>query len=124
MQFLGMLFLAVAATLSLAQTARAQGDPGRGKAVFESRCIGCHSLDTDRIGPALGDVFGRKAGTRPGFSYSPALEQSGQPWTAERLHRWLIHPQALVPGAVMPFRLGDARERADVIAYLRSLARR
>jgi cytochrome c len=124
MKILAFSLAAAASALSLASTARAQGDPARGKAVFESRCVGCHSLDTDRIGPALGDVFGRMAGSRPGFSYSPALEKSGRAWTAERLDRWLTNPQALIPGAVMPFRLGDARERSDVIAFLRSLSRR
>ncbi len=96
-------------------------DAGKGKAVFESRCIGCHSLAANRIGPALGTVIGRKAGTHPGFSYSAALKAAGHTWDAEKLEKWLINPQAFVPGAVMPFRLGSEEERRDVAAYLASL---
>jgi cytochrome c len=97
----------------------AQAD--KGKTVFESRCVGCHSLATNRIGPALGTVFGRKAGTNPGFSYSPALKAAGHTWDAEKLEKWLTNPQAFVPGAVMPFRLGSEEERRNVVAYLQSL---
>jgi cytochrome c len=113
---------AFAAALAVAAipSARAQ-DAAGGKTVFESRCVGCHSLDRNRIGPALGTVIGRKAGSNPGFGYSDALKSSGLVWDAEKLERWLVNPQAFVPGAVMPFRLGDAKERKDVAAYLASL---
>ena len=103
-----------------ASSALAQ-DAGKGQAVFESRCVGCHSLATNRIGPALGTVVGRKAGTHPGFGYSAALKAAGHVWDAGKLEKWLANPQALVPGAAMPFRLGDRQERKDVAAYLQSL---
>jgi cytochrome c len=96
-------------------------DVGKGKTVFESRCVGCHSLATNRVGPALGTVIGRKAGSQPGFSYSPALKAAGHVWDAEKLATWLANPQAFVPGAVMPFRLGSEEERKHVAAYLASL---
>jgi cytochrome c len=117
-----MRTIAFAAALAAiaAGSARAQ-DAGKGKVVFESRCVGCHSLATNRIGPALGTVFGRKAGTHAGFSYSPALKAAGHSWDAEKLEKWLTNPQAFVPGAVMPFRLGSEEERRNVVAYLRSL---
>ena len=35
----------------------------RGKKLYESRCIGCHSIDENRAGPAHKGVFGRKAGS-------------------------------------------------------------
>ena len=96
-------------------------DAAKGKMVFESRCVGCHSLETNRIGPALGTVIGRKAGSHPGFGYSPALKAAAHVWDAEKLATWLANPQAFVPGAVMPFRLGDEPERKNVAAYLASL---
>ena len=96
-------------------------DAGKGKTVFESRCIACHSLTANRVGPALATVFGRKAGTNPGFGYSSALKAAGHTWDAEKLEKWLTNPQAYVPGAVMPFRLGDEEERKNVVAYLASL---
>jgi cytochrome c len=109
-----------AALAGAAMPAAAQ-DAAKGKTVFESRCVGCHSLSANRIGPALGTVFGRVAGTNPGFSYSPALKAAGHTWDAEKLEKWLTNPQAFVPGAVMPFRLGDADERKNVAAYFASL---
>lgn len=114
------IVFAAALTAAGAIPAHAQ-DAGKGKTVFESRCVGCHSLATNRIGPALGTVIGRKAGTQPGFGYSAALKNAGHTWDAEKLVTWLANPQAFVPGAVMPFRLGSEEERRDVAAYLASL---
>jgi cytochrome c len=111
---------AAAAVAGFAPAAPAQ-DAAKGKTVFESRCIACHSLAANRVGPALGTVFGRTAGTNPGFAYSPALKAAGHVWDAEALEKWLVNPQAFVPGAAMPFRLGDAEERRNVVAYFRSL---
>jgi len=115
--------LATAVALSCACVAMpaAAQDAAKGKTVFETRCVGCHSLAANRIGPALGTVFGRVAGTNPGFGYSPALKAAGHTWDAEKLDKWLTNPQAFVPGAVMPFRLGDADERKNVAAYFASL---
>ena len=112
--------LAAALAAAFATPASAQ-DAAKGKTVFETRCIACHSLAANRVGPALGTVFGRTAGTNPGFSYSPALKAAGHVWDAEKLEKWLTNPQAFVPGAVMPFRLGDADERKNVAAYFASL---
>jgi cytochrome c2 len=51
------------------------GDAVHGKAVFEKRCTGCHAMDADREGPRLVGVFGRKAGSVPGFTYSGRTEE-------------------------------------------------
>lgn len=112
---------AALAAFGAAVTPALAQDAGKGKTVFEGRCVGCHSLETNRIGPALGTVIGRKAGSHPGFSYSPALKAAAHVWDAEKLATWLANPQAFVPGAVMPFRLGDETERKNVAAYLQSL---
>jgi cytochrome c len=106
---------------ALGAASAAAQDAAKGKTIFETRCIACHSLESNRVGPALGTVFGRKAGTNPGFSYSPALKAAGHTWDAEKLRKWLINPQDFVPGAVMPFRLGDEQERKNVVAFLQSL---
>ena len=117
-----MKTLAIAAALAALGAADASAqDEAKGKTIFESRCIACHSLAANRVGPALGTVVGRKAGTNPGFSYSPALKAAGHVWDEEKLAKWLANPQAFVPGAVMPFRLGDGDERKSVAAYLASL---
>lgn len=93
------------------------GDPERGKRIYQV-CSGCHSLDEDDVGPRHRGVVGRTAGTVPGFGYSQALHDSHIVWTEENLDRWLANPQAMVPGAKMFFLLPDAKDRADVIAWL------
>lgn len=96
----------------------AAGNAERGATLYEDKCGGCHSLDANRIGPAHRGVVGRKAGIAKGFSYSPALKKAGLVWTPANLDRWLINPQATVPGTRMGFRLSDKAQRADIIAYL------
>lgn len=109
------------ALLALASAAQAEtGDAGRGQTVYE-RCEGCHSPDANRVGPMHRGVVGRKAGSLPDYNYSQGLRAAGFVWTDELLDKWLINPQALVPGAKMGFRLADPQERADVIAYLETL---
>lgn len=66
-------------------------------------------------------MVGRRAGSVPGFHYSAALRASALVWDAALLQRWLTDPEALVPGQRMGLRLGDARERADIVAYLGTL---
>ena len=113
------------AALLLTAAFQAQAaDPTRGQAVYQARCAACHSPDFNGVGPAHCGVFGRLAGTAPGFStYSPALKRSGLVWTEANLDRWLADPEALVPGQAMGISLPDATERADVIAFLRTLAK-
>ena len=112
--------LAALAVLACTATAQAEDDPAQGQRLFESRCIACHSIDSHRVGPALGGVFGRRAGTAPGYDYSTAVQGAGLVWTAERLERWLADPEALIPGQRMGYSVSDPRDRADLIAYLRA----
>ena len=111
---------AALAALALGMTVPAQAaDAAHGQELYESRCGGCHSLDSNRVGPAHRGVFGRKAGTAPGFNYSPAVKNSGVVWEDKTLDAWLTNPQALNPGQRMNFRVATAEDRADIIAYLR-----
>jgi cytochrome c len=116
-----LVFGAVLAMAS-AGSAVAGGDATKGQAKWESRCTGCHSLDEDRIGPRHRGVFGRKAGSVAGFSYSAALKSAGFAWDETKLDAWLTDPQALLPGQRMNFRVAKPEDRADIIAYLKSVA--
>ena len=108
-----------------AQAADAGGaDAARGKQLYEARCGGCHSLDENRAGPAHRGVYGRRAGRAPGYDYSPALRASRIVWNARTLERWLANPEALVPGQKMGFAVPEARDRADLVAYLKEISRR
>ncbi len=89
-------------------------------------CAGCHALEAGdrRLGPSLGDVFGRRAGTVPGYRYSGALRDSGVLWNATTLDAWLANPRKFLPGTRMPFSgIRSARDRSDLIAFLERIAR-
>lgn len=112
-----------AAGLCVIAVAHATGVTGtalRGKAIYESRCTACHSLDHSRIGPAHRGVFGRHAARVPDFDYSPALRRANVTWTGQNLDRWLTNPEAFIPGQKMGYSVPDRQDRADVIAFLAS----
>jgi len=105
---------------TLAAMTALQGDPIRGKTLYQG-CTGCHSVDDNDLGPRHRGVVGRRAGSIQDYSYSPALKNSGLTWDEATLDRWLTNPSALVPGTKMFFKLDAAQDRADVISYLESL---
>jgi cytochrome c len=117
------IMLAGAAALALAHAAPgfAAGDAAHGETVYRD-CMICHSLDLNEIGPKHRDVFGRKAGTVQGYGYSAALRAANIVWNEATLDQWLADPQAVVPGTKMTFSVGDAHDRADVIAFLKEKA--
>jgi cytochrome c len=100
------------------------GNPIRGKDLFEKRCGGCHSLDTDKEGPRLRNVYGRKAGSIPTFNYSAALRSAQISWDGNSLDKWLVNTESVVPDNDMDFHVPKADERADIIEYLRVSSQR
>ena len=105
-----------------ASTANADGDAAHGQEIYESRCIACHSVDANRVGPRHRGVFGRPAGSLGDYNYSKALKAAKFTWSAETLDKWLTNPQAFVPGQKMNFKVNDPQDRADIIAYLKTLS--
>jgi len=99
-----------------------EGDAVRGKAIFERRCAGCHTMDQNREGPRLRGVFGRTSGSVTGYDYSPSLKNAHIIWDETALEKWLSGPDTLVPGNNMDFFVPKAQERRDVIRYLRESA--
>jgi len=105
-------------TAFLLVAALAAGDPVAGEAVY-SRCLACHALTYDRVGPRHCDLIGRRAGSVPGFEYSAAMKKSKIVWTAKSLDRFLADPLRTVKGTTMTYAgVPDAGERADLVAYL------
>jgi cytochrome c len=102
-------------------TARAEGDAAHGQEIYESRCGACHSVDANRVGPRHRGIYGRPAGSLNDYTYSKALKAAKFTWSAETLDKWLTNPQAFVPGQKMNFRVNDPQDRADIIAYLKTL---
>src|SRR6201981_732894 len=62
--------------------ADAAPDPVHGQQLFTERCTACHAMDSNKAGPLLGGVVGRRAGSAPGYHYSPALTSAGLTWSA------------------------------------------
>ena len=88
-------------------------------------CKACHAFEAGApspIGPNVHNVVGRKIASVEGFNYSPALKaKAGEVWSYENLNHWITNPQAFASGTTMAFPgLPDARQRADVIMFLRS----
>lgn len=106
----------------------ALGAPGPAPAVdgamlFQQRCAVCHSIVAGKngAGPSLAKVEGRKAGSVPGFAYSPALKASGLTWDGAKLDHYLENPQAAVPGTRMPVAIADPAQRTAIVRYLTRL---
>jgi cytochrome c len=76
-------------------------------------------LEVDREGPRLAEVYGRKAGSVAGFTYSAGLKKSGVTWDEATLEKWLSDPDRMVPDNNMSFSVPKATERQDLIAYLK-----
>jgi cytochrome c len=97
-------------------------DPGTGAAVLK-KCEICHSLSAGgpaKTGPNLHEIFGRTAGTVPGFAFSSAMKSSGIVWDNDSLAAFLRDPKVSVPGNRMSFPgVKDDAVLADLLARLR-----
>jgi cytochrome c len=117
---------AVAAVLAMsalgASSAMAQEVINAGKQMY-AQCIACHATSAaNGVGPGLQGIVGRQAASQAGFRYSPAMKRAKVKWDEKTLDAYLQNPQAVVPGNLMPYSgLADAKQRADLIAYLKTL---
>ena len=89
--------------ITMVMSAHAQ-DMKSGEAMFR-QCAACHTLEAgkNKIGPSLHGVFGRKAGTVDGFTYSDAMKNSEITWDEKTLAEYLRAPKKMVPGTKMTF---------------------
>jgi cytochrome c len=89
-------------------------------------CRGCHSVDREskrNHGPPLWDIVGRRKASYVGFRYSEAMKALSGSWTYAELNDYLAHPAWTVPGIDMKMAgIHDLKDRADLIAYLRTLS--
>ena len=103
----------------------ASASPEKGE-TSAKKCQACHTFnkgEPNRVGPNLYGVVGRDRASIPGFNYSAAMKAKGGKWTIEELNAFLSGPKNYIPGTSMTFAgLPRGSERADVIAYLNSLA--
>ncbi len=113
-----------AISAATAQMALPTQKPLTGAEMFKRQCATCHTTsaaDPPRQGPTLAGVFERKAGSIPGFHYSPGFAAADWTWDQAHLDAWLTNPQAVIPGAIMPYRQANAAMRAALIDYLKEL---
>ena len=113
---------AIAALLG-ASPSLAAGDAAAGKQSFTTTCGACHSTEpgTNKIGPSLAGVVGRKSGSVPGYNYSAALKAANITWDEAELDKFLTNPSADVHGTKMVIHVPDAEHRQNIIAYLATL---
>lgn len=123
----GITVLLLVATLRPALAVDASVE--NGEDVFK-KCRACHDVGPDaknKVGPMLNGVFGRKAGTIEGFSYSEANRKAGESgwiWTEDKMVSYLENPRETMPGNKMAFAgLRDEQDRRDLIAYLKTFSK-
>jgi cytochrome c len=110
-----------ACLLTVGLAAQAASDEVRGEQVY-ARCLGCHALASDRVGPRHCGLIGRRAASSADFDYSPAMKQSGIVWNERSLNRFLTNPMRAVPGTSMTYDgVPVAADRDDLIAYLKKV---
>lgn len=115
--------LLIGGSIATVAFALPRGDPARGERIYD-RCLACHAIDRDRTGPRHAKLFGRVAGSIPGFPYSSAMRRAGQAglvWNEETLDKFIESPTTFIPGTRMGYAgIKDPQERADLIAYLKA----
>ncbi|MBF9031814.1 c-type cytochrome [Rhodobacterales bacterium HKCCE3408] len=102
----------------------ASADASAGERVFR-QCSGCHAVEEGRngVGPSLYGVVGRDIASISDFSYSDALSGLEGAWTPEEISHFIANPRDYAPGTAMSYNgLSDIEDRANVIAYLESVA--
>lgn len=109
------------------------GDAAKGKTLAR-KCATCHYFDArGKVGPGLGGVFNRVAGSVEGFNYkfADAIEPGkAWRWDASHLAAWVCNSADAVRNFTgnesartkMPTqRICDPARQADLIAYLKTL---
>ena len=116
-----VLVFALGTAVLAAAPAQAQ-DAAAGEKVF-AQCRACHQVGENAknaVGPMLNGLFGRKAGTIEGYSYSPANKNSGLTWDEATFRDYIKDPKAKIPGTKMVYAgLKDEKRIDDLIAYLK-----
>ena len=98
-----------------------------GRAIAGRQCAACHSFNEggrNGVGPNLWGIVNKGHAQMAGFNYSAANRAlSEKPWDYESLNAFIAAPNRAMAGTRMAYAgLANTGQRADLIAYLRSLA--
>jgi cytochrome c len=96
-----------------------------GQKVFK-KCSSCHTGEeggANKTGPNLYNVVDRTIGAVDGYAYSDVLKgKSAEKWSYENLYAFLENPKGFASGTKMAFKLSKSEDRANILAYLRTLS--
>ena len=112
----------IASALFLANAAASAQDLAAGEQSFK-KCLPCHAVGdgaTNKVGPQLNGLDGRKAGTAPDYSYSDANKDSGLIWSEAVFKEYIVNPMGKIPGTKMAFPgIRNETEVNNLWAYLK-----
>lgn len=105
----------------------ANANADNGRTIAQRQCASCHTFNEggrSGVGPNLHGIVGANHAHAEGFNYSSAIRgMADKPWTYEELNAWIHSPRTYAPGNRMSYAgLGNVQQRADLIAYLRSIS--
>lgn len=114
--------IAAAALIATSTSAGLAQDVEKGGGVFHI-CMACHAIGpgaTNRVGPELNGLDGRKTGTAPGYNYSDANKNSGITWNEATFKEYIKDPRAKIPGTKMIFAgIKNEKQVDDLWAYIK-----
>jgi cytochrome c len=109
--------------IAVAIPARAEGDAAAGRKLYQNKCLSCHgdAKTKGTLGPSLIGIIGRKASDPGQGAISRAMSEADFVWTEPVLDEYLEAPGNKVHGTIMPIGVSRAQDRADLIAYIKTM---